>query len=154
MSIELMLNFHRNGKESILILHTHVFPPSPQIHKTVHPDCWIWHKSYRYGTNGLKGILDSAEASQASICVLCNRVEDPSHIYSRYKHPLLRRLREATFDIQTRALARLRTDPGCPTWERSFFRKFHKRSFSHRHDRAETCWNGTLNPSDLQSLLS
>jgi hypothetical protein len=29
-----------------------------------------------------------------------------------------------------------------------------KRSFSHRHDRAETCWNGTLNPSNLQSLLS
>jgi hypothetical protein len=64
----------------------------------------IWHKSYWYGTN-------SAEATQASICALCNRVEDPSHIYSRCKHPLLRRLREATFDTQTRALARLRTDP-------------------------------------------
>jgi hypothetical protein len=114
----------------------------------------IWHKSYRYGTNRLKGILNSVEASQASICALCNRVEDPSHIYSRCKHPFLRRLQEATFDIQTRALARLCTDPGCPTWERSFFRKFHKWTFSHRHDRAETCWNGTLNPSDLQSLLS
>jgi hypothetical protein len=101
----------------------------------------------------LKIIIYSAEATQASICALCNRVEDPSHIYSRCKHPLLRRLREATFDIQARALERLRTDPGCPTWERSFFRKFHKRSFSHRHDRAETCWNGTLNPSDFQSLL-
>jgi hypothetical protein len=108
----------------------------------------IWHKSYRYGTNRLKSIVNSAEATQASICALCNRVEDPSLIYSRCKHPLLRRLREATF--LTRALARLRTDPGCPTWEISFFRKFHKRSFSHRHDRdrADTCWNGTLNPSD------
>ena len=113
----------------------------------------IWHKSYRYGTNRLKGILNSVEATQASVCTLCNRVEDPSHIYSRCKHPLVRRMRESTFDIQTRALDRLRTDPGCPSWERSFFRKFHKRSFSHRHDRAETCWNGTLNPSDLQSLL-
>jgi hypothetical protein len=80
-------------------------------------------------------------------------VEDPSHIYSRCKNPLLRRLREATFDRQTRALQRLRTDPECPKWESSFFRKFHNRSFSHRHDRAETCWNGTLNPANLQSLL-
>jgi hypothetical protein len=64
----------------------------------------IWHKSYRYGTNRLKGILNFAEATQASICTLCDRVEDPSHIYSRCKHPLLRRLREATFDIQSRAL--------------------------------------------------
>jgi hypothetical protein len=114
----------------------------------------IWHKSYRYGTNRLKGILSSVEATQVSICTLCNRVEDPSHIYSRCKNPVLRRLREATFDAQTRALARLRNDPECPRWQRSFFRKFHNRSFSHRHDRAETCWNGTLNPADLQSLLS
>jgi hypothetical protein len=113
----------------------------------------IWHKSYRYGTNRLKGILNSVEATQVSICTLCNRVEDPSHIYSRCKNPLLRRLREATFDTQTRALQRLRTDPECPKWESSFFRKFHNRSFSHRHDRAETCWNGTLNPADLQSML-
>jgi hypothetical protein len=113
----------------------------------------IWYKSYRYGTNRLKGILNSVEATPVSICTLCNRVEDPSHIYSRCKNPLLSCLREATFDTQTRALNRLRTDPECPKWESSFFRKFHNRSFSHRHDRAETCWNGTLNPADLQSLL-
>jgi hypothetical protein len=91
----------------------------------------IWHKSYRYGTNRLKGILNSVEATQVSICTLCNRVEDPSHIYSRCKNPLLSRLREATFDTQSRALKRLRTDPECPKWESSFFRKFHNRSFSH-----------------------
>jgi hypothetical protein len=116
--------------------------------------CRIWHKSCRYGTNRLKGILNSEAATQASNCSLCDRVEDPSHIYRRCRNPLLRRLREATFDTQNRALERLRTDPECPTWERSFFKKFHRRSFSHRHDRAETCWNGTLNPSDFQSLLS
>jgi hypothetical protein len=50
-------------------------------------------------------------------------------------------------------LDRLRIDPECPDWERNFFRKLHRRSFSHRKDRAEKCWNGTLNPRDLRSLL-
>jgi hypothetical protein len=44
------------------------------------------------------------------------------------------------------------TEP-CPEWERRFFRRYHRLSFSHRHDRTEKSWNGTLNPTDLQSLL-
>jgi hypothetical protein len=55
----------------------------------IETDGRIWHKSYRYGTNRLKGILNSDAATQVSICSLCNRcVEDPSHIYSRCKNPL------------------------------------------------------------------
>jgi hypothetical protein len=51
------------------------------------------------------------------------------------------------------SLDRLRIDPTCPEWERRFFRRYYRLSFSHRHDRAEKAWNGTLNPTDLQSLL-
>jgi hypothetical protein len=58
------------------------------------------------------------------------------------------------FDSQTKALDRLRIDPTCPDWERRFFRRYHRLSFSHnRHDRAEKSWNGTINPTDLQTLL-
>jgi hypothetical protein len=57
------------------------------------------------------------------------------------------------FDSQTKALDRLRIDPTCPEWERRFFTSDHRLSFSRRHDRAEKSRNGTLNPTDLQSLL-
>jgi hypothetical protein len=68
-------------------------------------------------------------------------------------NPALRQQREKIFDSQTKALDRLRIDPNCPDWERRFFRRYHRLSFSHRHDRAEISWKGTINPTDLQTLL-
>jgi hypothetical protein len=113
----------------------------------------IWHKSYRYGTNRIKGISNSDEAVTRSKCLHCNKLESPSHIYAQCRNnPALRQQRERIFDSQTKALDRLRIDPTCPDWERRFFRRYHRCSFSHRHDRAEKAWNGTLNPTNLQTF--
>jgi hypothetical protein len=109
--------------------------------------------SYRYGTNRLKGVNNSDEATTRSKCLHCNKIESPSHIYAQCQNPALRKQRGKIFDSQTKALDRFRIDPTCPDWERRFFRRYHRLSFSHRHDRAEKSWNGTINPTDLQTLL-
>jgi hypothetical protein len=75
------------------------------------------------------------------------------HLRSMSTNPALRQQRGKIFDSQTKALDRLRIDPTCPDWERRFFRRYHRLSFSHRHDRAGKSWNGTINPTDLQTLL-
>jgi hypothetical protein len=106
----------------------------------------IWHKSFRYGTNRLKGLSNSDEAVTKAKCIHCDKVESPSHIYAQCRNPALRQQRERIFDSQTKALDRLRIDPTCPEWERRFFRRYHRLSFSHRHDRAEKSWNRTINP--------
>jgi hypothetical protein len=113
----------------------------------------VWHKSYRYGSNRIKGVHNIDESRAAAKCLHCNRLEDPSHIYAKCRNPQLRQLRETTHDFQTRALDRIKSDPECPDWERRFFSKFHRRSFNHHSDKAEKCWNGTINSCDLQSLL-
>jgi hypothetical protein len=97
----------------------------------------IWHKSYRYGTNRIKGISNSDAAVTRSKCLHCNKVESPSHIYAQCRNPALRQQRERIIDSQTKALDRLRIDPTCPDWERRFFRRYHRFPFSHCHDRAE-----------------
>jgi hypothetical protein len=38
----------------------------------------IWHKSYRYGTNRLKGLSNSDEALTKAKCLHCDKVESPS----------------------------------------------------------------------------
>jgi hypothetical protein len=109
-----------------------------------------WHKSCRYGTNRLKGVNNSDEASTRSKCQHCNKIESPSHIYAQCRNPALRQQRGKICDSQTKALDRLRIDPTCP---RRFFRRYHRLFFSHRHDRAEKSWNSTINPTALQTLL-
>jgi hypothetical protein len=125
---------------------------TPSAHRTGNAGR-IWHKSYRYGTNRIKGVSNSDEVVTRAKCLHCNKIESPSHIYAQCRNPLLRQQREKVFDSQTKALDRLRIDPTCPEWERRFFRRYHRLSFSYRHDRAEKSWNGTINPTDLQTLL-
>jgi hypothetical protein len=54
----------------------------------------IWHKSYRYGTNRLKGLSNSDEPVTKAKCLHCDKVESPSHIYAHCRNPLLRQQRE------------------------------------------------------------
>lgn len=113
----------------------------------------IWHKSFRYGSNRVKVSPDSPTAQAASQCSHCHRVENPSHIYAQCRNPLLRQLRESIFDSLLLVVQRTQLDPTCPQWERAFFSKLHKHSFSPYQDKAEQCWNGTLNQSTLRRLL-
>ncbi len=113
----------------------------------------IWHKSFRYGSNRVKGVLSPAIAQEVSKCPHCNRVENPSHIYASCRNPALKRMREVIFDSQIQSLCRIRTDPTCPRWQRKFFARFHRHSFSPHHDKAEKCWNGTIDPPVMQRLL-
>ncbi len=113
----------------------------------------IWHKSFRYGSNRSKGVHSLASAQVVAKCPHCNRVENPSHIYAKCRNPALKRLRESIYDSQIQSLNRIRIDPTCPQWQSKFFSRFHRYSFSPHHDKAEKCWNGTLDPPVLQRLL-
>ena len=113
----------------------------------------VWHKSYKYGSNRIKGVTDPVEARILSKCLHCNQTENPSHIYAKCRLPALKRLRETIFDSQTQSLRRIQIDPNCPGWMRIFFTKLHRYSFSPHKDRAETCWNGTIGRSVMRRLL-
>jgi hypothetical protein len=132
-----------------------VLPSKPKsTRQLIHATGRIWHKSYKYGTNRLKGKEVNALSNLQAICTHCQQIESPTHLYATCCRPAIRRIRERVVDLQTHNLDRLLSDPSCPDWQRHFFTELHTLSFSPYDDDAEKCWNATLNPDDLASLLS